>query len=156
MNRLTIVVVLLACVGCVEEAAVAPFPEQVIPAQISASDRDLQPGESTTITVTLMNTLEEEVQLAFPTSCQALVFIRNSAGRVMTPASGAYVCAAVPSLLTIQAGATATFTTEWGGGVEFGPASTSTRVPPGSYFASAEMRADNYHAIAFPITIVVH
>ena len=156
MNRFATFAAALLCAGCVEEAPVAPFPEQIIPALITATDRDLHPGETTTLTVTLTNTLEEEVQLIFPTSCQALIFIRNAAGRVMTPEGGTYECASVPSLLTIPAGGSATFNMDWGGGIEFGPAGTSPRVPAGSYFASAEMRADNYHAIAFPITIVVH
>ena len=155
MNRLRFTLLLL-CAACVEEAPVEPFPEQIIPAQITATDRDLQPGETSTLTVTLTNTLEEEVQLVFPTSCQALIFIRNATGRVMTPDKGTYECAAVASLLTLPAGASKTYTMQWGGGIEFGPAGTSTRVPPGSYYASAELRADNYHAIAFPITIVVH
>jgi len=156
MNSLKTALLLLACAGCVEEGAVTPFPEQIIPAQITATDRDLQPGENTTLTVTLTNTLDQVVLLTFPTSCQALVFIRNSAGRVTTPENGTYECAAVPSAITIQIGDSATFDIQWGGGIEFGPAGTSTRVPPGSYFASAELRADGYHAIAFPITIVVH
>lgn len=156
MNRFATFSVALVCAGCVEEAPPSAFPVQVIPAQITATDRDLQPGETTKLTVTLTNTLEEQVELSFPTSCQALVFIRNSAGRVTTPENGTWECASVPSLLTIPIGATATFTMDWGGGIEFGPAGTSPRVPPGSYFASAELRADNYHAIAFPITIVVH
>lgn len=156
MNRLTTVLFLLpACAGCVETASVTPFPEQLIPAFITASDRDLEPGETSTLTVTLENTLEEKVVLTFPTSCQALVFIRNSDGRVTTPENGTYECAAVPSALTIDVGKSATFNIQWGGGIEFGPAGTSTRVPPGSYFASAELRADGYTAIAFPITIVV-
>lgn len=156
MNRAAIVLSLLACIGCVEKATVSPFPEQIIPAQITASDRDLQPGETATITVTLTNTLDQQVQLTFPTSCQALVFIRNSVGRVVTPENGTWECASVPSSLVLDAGETATYNFEWGGGSEFGPAGTSPRVPPGDYLASAELRADGYHAIAFPITIVVH
>ena len=155
MNRVTTVLLLLACTGCVETAPVTPVPEQIIPAFITATDRDLQPGETSTLTVTLTNTLEEQVQLTFPTSCQALVFIRNSDGRVTTPENGTYECAAVPSALTIDVGKSATFNIQWGGGIEFGPAGTSTRVPSGSYLASAELRADGYTAIAFPITIVV-
>ena len=156
MNRLRFTLLLLLSTACVEDPPVQGLPEQVIPAQITATDRDLQPGETTTLTVTITNTLEEDVQLVFPTSCQALIFIRNASGKVLTPENGTYECAAVPSLLTIAPGATKTYTAQWGGGIEFGPAGTSTRVPPGSYYASAELRADNYHAIAFPITIVVH
>lgn len=156
MNRLRFTLPLLLSAGaCVEQLPVEPFPEQIIPAQITATDRDLQPGENTTLSVTLTNTLAEEVELVFPTSCQALIFIRNASGRVLTPENGTYACATVPSRLTLAAGATKTYTVQWGGGIEFGPAGTSTRVPPGSYYASAELRADNYHAIAFPITIVV-
>jgi len=154
MNRLR-AALLLVCLACVEEAPLNPVPEQVIPTTITATDRDLQPGESTTLTVTITNTLEEDVELSFPTSCQALIFIRNAEGRVMTPSNGTYLCADVPSLLTLAAGATKSYNMTWGGGVEFGPAGTSTRLPAGSYYASAELRADNYIAIAFPITIVV-
>lgn len=156
MKRLAALVIVLACASCVEDAPVSPFPEQIIPAQITATDSDLQPGETTTLTVTLENTLDQEILLTFPTSCQALVFIRNSVGRVMTPENGTYECASVPSSVTLAIGQTATYSFQWGGGIEFGPAGTSPRVPPGSYFASAELRSDVYHAIAFPITIVVH
>jgi hypothetical protein len=154
MNRLKFGL-LLACMACVEEAPLNPVPEQVIPTFITATDRDLLPGESTTLTVTITNTLEEEVELAFRTSCQALIFIRNSEGRVMTPENGTYLCADVPSLLTLAAGASKSYNMTWGGGIEFGPAGSSPRLPAGSYFASAELRAENYLAIAFPITIVV-
>lgn len=155
MKRLTTSLLLLVLASCVEEAPVDPVPEQVIPTVITATDRDLAAGEQTTLTVTVTNTLEEEILLTFPTSCQALVFIRNSTGRVVTPENGTYECASVPSLLSIPVGGRATFNTVWGGGIEFGAAGSSARVPAGSYFASAELRADNYLAIAFPITIVV-
>ena len=156
MNRFARTLLIPVCAACVEEAEPTRFPEQVIPATILASDSDLQPGETTTLTVTLTNTLDQSVQLTFPTQCQALIFIRNSSGRVMTPENGTYECAAVPSQITIDIGASRTFTMQWGGGIEFGPAGSSPRVPPGSYLASAELRADGYIAIAFPITIVVH
>jgi hypothetical protein len=156
MNRLVRAPLILVLAACVEEAPIQPYPEQLIPATIEATDRDLAPGETTTITVTLTNTLDQVVRLNFPTQCQALVFIRNSAGRVMTPENGTYECAAVPSSFTIEVGKTKTFDQQWGGGIEFGPPGSSTRVPPGSYYASAELRADGYLAIAFPILIVVH
>ena len=155
MNRFATLSLLLACTACVEKAPVQQFPEQVIPAQIVATDRDLAAGENTTITVSLTNTLDQQVSLTFPTSCQALVFIRNGSGRVMTPENGTYECAAVPSQFSLAPGASKTYDVQWGGGIEFGPAGTSTRVPPGSYYASAELRADGYIAIAFPILIVV-
>ena len=134
----------------------SPFPEQLIPATITSSHRDLEPGQTATLTVSLTNTFDEEIILTFPTSCQAIVFIRDSRGRVTTPADGEYLCARVPSSLQLAAGETKTFATEWGGGVQFGAAGTSERVPPGSYYASGELRADGYTAIAFPILIVVH
>lgn len=155
MKRLTAALILVVCASCVEKAPPNPVPEQIIPAQITASDSDLEPGENTTLTVTLTNTLDEEVELVFPTSCQAFIYVRNSQGRVFTPEGGTYSCASVPSLVTIPAGAAKTYTVIWGGGIQFGPAGSSPRVPPGTYLASAELRASNYLAIAFPITIVV-
>jgi hypothetical protein len=155
MSRLAKLLVLLACAACVEEATIEPFPEQLIPATITASDADLAPGESTTLTVTLTNTLDQQVRLDFPSQCQALIFIRNASGRVMTPENGTYECASVPSSFAIDVGKTKTFENQWGGGVEFGPPGSSLRVPPGTYYASAELRASGYLALAFPITIVV-
>ena len=155
MSRLPKLLVLLACAACVEEAKLDPFPEQIIPAEITSTDSDLAPGESTTLTVTITNTLDQLVRLEFPTQCQALIFIRNASGRVMTPQNGSYECASVPSTFSIEVGKSKTFQNQWGGGVEFGPAGTSVRVPPGSYYAYAELRASNYHAIAFPILITV-
>ena len=155
MSRLPKLLVLLACVACVEEAKLDPFPEQIIPAEITSSDSDLEPGETTTLTVTLTNTLDQLVRLEFPTQCQALIFIRNASGRVMTPQNGTYECATVPSTFSIEVGKSKTFQNVWGGGVEFGPSGSSLRVPPGSYYAYAELRASNYHAIAFPILITV-
>jgi hypothetical protein len=155
MSRLPKLFVLLACAACVEEANLEPFPEQIIPAAITATDTDLAPGENTILTVTLTNTLDQLVRLDFPTQCQALVFIRNAAGRVFTPNGGSYECATVPSSFSIEVGKSKTFQNQWGGGVEFGPAGTSERVPAGTYYAYAELRASNYHAIAFPITITV-
>jgi len=156
MHRSLTALLLLGVFACVEEATVTPFPVQDLVATITTSDRDLQPGETATLTVSVTNPFEEEVQLTFPTSCQAVVFIRDSRGRVTTPASRQYLCAAVSSVLILAAGETKTFTSVWGGGVEFGAAGSSDRVPPGSYYASAELRSDQTHAIAFPITIVVH
>ena len=155
MSRLPKLLVLLACVACVEEAKLGPFPEQVIPAEITSTDSDLDPGESTILTVKLTNTLDQLVRLEFPTQCQALIFIRNASGRVMTPQNGTYECATVPSTFSIEVGKSKEFQSQWGGGVEFGPAGSSSRVPPGTYYAYAELRASNYHAIAFPITITV-
>jgi hypothetical protein len=156
MTRSLIALLLPVVLSCVEEAPITPFPRQVIPATITASDTDLQPGETTTLTISLTNTLEEEVQLVFPTSCQAIVFIRDERGRVTTPPNGEHLCASVPSSLTLAPGETKTFTREWGGGVDFGAAGTSERLPPGSYYASGELRSEGYLAIAFPILIVVH
>jgi hypothetical protein len=146
----------LSGIGCVEEAPVQTVPEQIIPMQIATTRAELLPGESTTLRVTITNTLETLVRLFFPSSCQAEVYIRNPSGRVVTPDGGTYECAAVPSLVTLAAGQAATFDFVWSGETEFGLPGTATRLPPGSYYASAEMHADGYTAIAFPILIVLH
>jgi hypothetical protein len=145
----------LAAVGCVEEATVPRAPEQILPIQLTATDRDLGVGERSTLTVTLTNTLDQVVRLRFPTSCQAQVYIRNSQGRIVTPDGGRYECASVPSLLTIPVGQAATFDFTWSGEQAFGPPGTAERLPTGSYYASAELRADGYTAIAYPILITL-
>jgi hypothetical protein len=155
MSRWLAFVFLAGVFGCVESAEPPTLPEQILPVTITATDRELDPGESTTFTVAISNPLDELVRLTFPTSCQLLVFVKNGSGKVFTPKDGRHACASVPSVLTLEVGETKSYDVIWSGGIQFGTPGASERVPPGSYFASAEFRADGYIAIAFPILVEV-
>jgi len=140
--------------GCVQEASIPTVPEQKLTMELSASLTQFGPGESTTLTVSLTNSLEQMVRLSFPTSCQVFLYIRNSTNQVVAGSSQTE-CATVPSLITLQVGQTRTFTFTWSGESALGPPGSATPLPAGSYYASAEMLADGYTGIAFPLLIVL-
>jgi hypothetical protein len=142
--------------ACVEEATVPTVPEQILSLQVSSTAASFARGSSVTLTVTLTNTLEELIRLSFPTSCQALLYVRTSLGQVVTPENGTYDCATVPTQISLPAGEAANFTFVWSGESRFGPPGSGTQLPPGEYFASAELNADGYVGIAFPLRIVLN
>jgi hypothetical protein len=82
--------------------------------------------------------------------------VRTGTGRVVTPEDGDYACASVPTQISLPAGEAIAFTFVWSGESEFGPPGSGTQLPPGDYFASAELNADGYRGIAFPIKIVLN
>jgi len=144
----------LLATGCVEKADLPTVPEQILPMQLAATLRTLSRGQSTVLTVSLTNTLEEVVRLSFPSTCQVRLYIRDSGNRLAAPKT-AYSCATVPSLITLPPSQTRTFDFTWSGESELGPPGSGTALPAGSYYASAEMLADGYTGVAFPILIVL-
>lgn len=148
-KRLALPVCAMLLGACVEKASLPTVPEQKLSMEIGASPTVFSQGQSTTLTVSLTNPLDDVVRLSFPTSCQVALYIRNSANQVVA-GSKASECATVPSLITLQVGQTRTFTFTWSGASELGPPGFGTPLPAGSYYASAEMQADGYTGIAFP------
>jgi hypothetical protein len=154
LKRLVAPVCVMLLGACVEQASLPTVPEQKLTMELTASVAEFSHGQSTTLTVSLTNPLEEAVRLSFPTSCQVGVYIRNSTNQVVA-GSKPSECATVPSLITLQVGQTRTFTFTWSGESELGPPGSGTQLPAGSYYASAEMLADGYTGIAFPLLIVL-
>jgi hypothetical protein len=154
MRRVAALVLGPLIAGCVEEADIPTVPEQILPMQLSTSLRDLPRGQSATLTVSLTNSLEDRVELYFPTTCQVILYIRDQGNRVVARRR-TDDCARVPSLITLQPSQTTTFTFTWSGESELGPPGSGTALPAGTYYASAEMVAENYTGVAFPIIIVL-
>jgi hypothetical protein len=155
-RRVAFLIIPALALGCVESPDIPTLPEQVLSMQVLADQTIFTRGASVTVSVVLTNTLDELVRLTFPTSCQAQLYVRTGLGRVVTPEDGDYNCASVPTQISLQAGEAITFTFVWSGESEFGPPGSGATLPPGDYFASAELNADGYRGIAFPIKIVLN
>lgn len=155
-RRLAFHVVPALAVACVESPGIPTVPEQVLSMQVSASAASFSRGSSVTFTVTLTNTLEEFIRLTFPTSCQALLYVRTTLGQVVAPPDGRYDCASVPAQISLPAGEATTFSFVWSGESQFGPPGSGAQLPPGDYFVSAELNADGYVGFAFPIKVVLN
>lgn len=146
----------LVLAACVEGADIPTVPEQILEISISANPLVLERGETTRLVVTLKNPLEEQVRLNFPSTCQVRLFVRDHLGRIVAPANGTYNCATVPSQITLEAGQSTTFPFDWSGEAALGPPGSGTPLPPGEYFASADLNADGYVGIAFPLRIILN
>jgi len=112
-------------------------------------------GTPDTITVTLVNTLNQTIELDFPTLCQIQIFIRDATNHVVVPKGGSYICGPVPTTLTMAANTLQKDEFEWTGGQGFTAPDSDTKVPAGNYFVWAEIRASNYSTVAFPVKIRV-
>jgi hypothetical protein len=123
---------------------------------VSVSDSVLVLGGAPdTITVTLVNTLNQDIELDFASLCQIQLFIRNASNHIVLPKGGSYICAPVTSVLTMAANTSQTDEFEWTGGQGFTAPDADTKVPAGDYYVWAEIHALNYSTVAFPVRIRV-
>lgn len=156
LKRLATSGLLLFLAGCVEKADIPTVPEQILPFTISLSSSTITRGQSTTISVTLTNNQDFDVQMSFPTSCQARLFIRDVQGAYVTPPNGNHNCAAVQTFLALAPGESRTFAYQWSGESQYGPPGSGTQLPAGTYYASADLLSDQYTGVAFPVAIILN
>lgn len=142
-------------VSCAQEPTIPEIGEDPVSVSLQLSSLTLAPGEKDTIKAVVRNNLDRTVRLDFPGTCQVYVTIRNVSGNVVTPRDGRPECLPVPSVLTIALGGSHEFEVVWSGGFMFDPPSTQERVPPGSYFVTAEVIAEGYSTVSPPFKIDV-
>lgn len=143
--------------GCVQDPTV-PKVETEPPVALTVTVSDsvyVMGGTPDTITVTLVNTLDQTIELDFPTLCQIQLFIRDASNRIVLPKGGGYICGPVPTTLTMAANTLQNDKFEWTGGQGFTAPDSDTKVSAGTYYVWAEIRASNYSTVAFPVKIRV-
>lgn len=156
MSRLVSGAILAATLfACTQEPTIPEIGEDPVSVSLQLSTLTLATGEKDTIRAIVRNNLDRSVRLDFPGTCQVYVTIRNANGNVVTPRDGRPECLPVPSVLTIAFGSSHQVEVVWSGGFMFDPASTQERVPPGSYFVTAEVIADRYSTVSPPYKIEV-
>jgi hypothetical protein len=141
--------------ACVQEATVPSMGDRVVELRVLPSAATLGPEEILTITASLTNTLDQTVVLGFNTTCQVLIYVRNDAGRIVTPEGGSHSCPGVSTQMTIPALATITREFLWTGRGEFGTGATGPRLPAGRYFVSATLNATNYSTVGFAVLVTL-
>ena len=143
--------------ACVQDPTV-PKVETEPPVALTVTVSDsvyVMGGTPDTITVTLVNTLDQTIELDFPTLCQIQLFIRDASNRIVLPKGGSYICGPVPTTLTMAANTSQNDKFEWTGGQGFTAPDSDTKVPAGTYYVWAEIHASNYNTVAFPVKIRV-
>lgn len=147
MRRLVLAVLPLV-LACQQDLQVPRVGENPVSLELQLSTLTLARGATDTIRATVVNNLDQGIRLSFGNVCQVYVTIRNQAGDVVTPRDGRPQCLPVQSQLTLPAGGRQVYTTLWTGGFDFPPQDTPAKVPPGSYFVSAELIAIGYSTLA--------
>jgi hypothetical protein len=143
--------------ACQEEPTVPKLGTPLVERTLSATKQESRIGEPDTIRVVARNTLPDAgIRLNFGSTCQILVFVHDSRGRVVVPAGGSHTCVPVPSQLTIPASQSVTHTVVWTGGDAFTPPIPPTSLPPGVYFLTAQIRASGFSADAAPLRVTVN
>jgi hypothetical protein len=150
MKMIGIVVALsIAGVACVQEPTIPKIGDPNVAMQLTVSASQLAPGQIDTITVTVSSHDSLQLRILFPSSCQVLLYIRNSRSRTVVPSGGEYDCVSVPSQLTIPAGGTTTQQFFWAGVSALEPSAGAPRLPDGDYYVSASMTTSGVNAVAF-------
>lgn len=134
--------------SCVQDPQVPKIGEDPISITLSLSSLSIRVGQPDTLRVVVANKLPEAVRLTFSNVCQVYFTIRDQAGGVVTPRDGRAQCVPQRGSLSLPVGGTRMYIAIWTGGFDFVPLDTPAKVPPGTYFVSAQLIADGYSALA--------
>ena len=148
LRRLSVLGVLIAVTGCVQDPSVPRLGSDAVSLSVHASLREVHPGDVDTITVSAVNTTGAALRIVFSSTCQVLVYLKDATGRTVIPAAGGYDCVAVPSLLNIPANDSIVQQYVWDGGPAFIPPPTTTRMSAGTYFVTASLNGDVARAVS--------
>jgi hypothetical protein len=137
--------ILFGAAGCRQSLAPTSSTEigaNLVRLTVSASSTQVIRGFPVTIHITLVNQGTETVTLHFRDSCQINPYIHNSAGEVVLPGGGGYICATVLTDLTLAPGDTVARDFVWTGSTTFASAMPLRPLPPGKYVFTAQVPAD--------------
>jgi hypothetical protein len=148
---------LLSPAACVQEATVPKLGGTEIEMKIRQSTAQLAAGGTDTITVTVINHLQQQVRILFAvdTPCQILVFVKDFTARTVVPERGQFTCVPVASQMVIAADSSVDRVFFWKGNTMFDPPGSTTRLAPGDYALSATLNANGFSVPAFAIRVTV-
>ena len=145
MRRLPLstVLLLIACSGSLtrppSDDASLRLGDGTLRLKLSASKTQFHAGTPDTLRVTLTNDSPSAIVLHFGSSCQILPYIRDDRGAVVLPAGGGWACLTVLTQLALSAHQSVTREFVWTGGTSFSSGVPQRLLPPGTYYASAEV-----------------
>jgi hypothetical protein len=137
--------VCVAVFGCSE--ATSPRSSSVLGGNLVRLTVSLSAGEVTrgtpvTLHVKLVNEGGSTVTLHFNDACQVNPYIQDRTGKTVLPNDGGWACAAVLTDLTLQPGRGIDRDYVWTGSTDFSSEMPLRLLPPGRYFFSAEVPAN--------------
>jgi hypothetical protein len=133
----------LLAAGC-GRTGTAPSTPTPVRVTVQATPTFAGGADTATFTARVDNISRAVVDLTFPSACQVLpYFVSRQTGQVVTPVGGGFVCAAVITTQTLQAGDafSQTFTVKAGAV----PVPQAIVLPPGDYAIYARLEDSTHH-----------
>ena len=116
--------------------------ENLVRLTVSSSAGEVVRGAPVTFHVTLTNEGSAPLTLHFTDSCQINPYIQDESGKTVLPYGGTWGCATVLTNLTLDPGAGIDRDYVWTGSTAFRSEMPLRPLPPGKYFFSAEVPAN--------------
>lgn len=121
----------------------------------SASARELTGGSPVTLRIALTNEGAEAVTLHFRNTCQILPFIRDSRGANVIPDAGGWGCGTALTEMSLGPGQSASREYVWTGSTAFQSEMPLVPMPPGRYYFTAEVQAEEGALRSAPIELIL-
>ena len=132
----------LAAVGCHQEAVLAPNAASRLGLSVAVSASSVMAGQPDTITITLANSAPDAVTLHFGSGCQILPYIADAHGTLVLPGGGGWMCTAALSQRTLAPHQTQTLRFVWTGSTTFASEMPLLPLPSGLYYVFATLEAN--------------
>ena len=148
-------VLVLGTAACQNPAAPSStiIDDNLIRLTATASASDVVPGTPVTLRITLTNEGTRSVTLHFNSGCQILPYIRDARGANVIPDGGGYGCTAALTQLTLAPGHSEIREYKWTGSNAFQSEMLLRPMPPGRYYFTAEVEANEAKLSTEPIEL---
>lgn len=121
----------------------------------SASSREVVPGTPVTLRISLTNEGTKSVTLHFNSGCQLLPYLRDARGIYVIPDGGGYGCTAALTELTLAPGQSEVREYKWTGSTAFQSEMPLRPLPPGPYYFTALVEANEAKLSTEPIELIL-
>lgn len=149
-----LVIVVLGCQEAVSPKSSTVIGENLVRLTVTPTATEVVRGSPMTFHVSLENEGSTPVVLHFRDSCQINPYIQDQLGKTVLPVGGWWICTGALTTLTVAPGADVSRDFVWTGSTEFRSELLLRSLPPGKYFFSAEVPADEVTLRAtIPVTL---
>ena len=137
-----LVLVVLGCQEAVSPKSSTVIGENLVRLSVTPSASEVARGAPMTFHVSLENQGSTPVVLHFRDSCQINPYIQDRLGKTVLPENGWWICTGALTTLTVAPSSEVVRDFVWTGSTEFRSELLLRSLPPGKYFFSAEVPAD--------------
>jgi hypothetical protein len=149
---------LMAVASCNDPAAPVTstlIGDNLVRLTSSASARELVGGSPVTLRTSLTNEGTETVTLHFRSTCQILPYIRDARGANVIPSEGGWGCGGALTQLSLGPGESVNREYIWTGSTAFPSELPLIPMPPGRYYFTVAVPAEEEELRSAPIELIL-